>query len=182
MKRRLTVIALVALSVLAPATGFADEELAPYTYVVSAPGGRYYFRMVRQKGSRDKGSGVVYAVGNDKNADRVQYTVSGWYAHQVFLSYNGLHLVRLGNWPRGRAPSPAHLAIAFYKKGKLVKRYSTAQLIKNHQNVQPSVSHYRYYRKIGGLDPGFGERFSITSVDGVNYLFDIRTGMILSAK
>lgn len=180
-RSRLTrlLLATLILSIAAPVV--ADEEIAPYPYVVAAGGGRYYLKLVPQRGTRDVGNGAVYSVSRS-GPDQVVYRTTGWFAFQTFLSYNGEQIVRIGNWPRGHRPSSAHLAIAFYTRGKLVKQYSTAELIKDPSKVQPTVSHYSFLRKLIGFEHSYSTRFSLISVDGIRYTFDARTGKILESK
>ena len=179
--KKLLVIVLLILAI-SPVQG--DEELAPYTYVTAAPGGRYYFKMYTIQGrdyDRNIGRGELYAVRNP-GPDKILWRTSGWYAFQVFLSFDGAYLVRLGNWPRGHKPSHKHLGVAFYKNGKLLKSYSTKDLIEDMKQVRPSVSHYQYLDESipPGLVEDYGYLFRLKSVDGIVYVFDMKTGKVKS--
>lgn len=148
----------------------------------SSAGGRYYFKMIPHTPyDRKKGSGILYAV-RSKGADKILWRVKGWYASRVYISYNGLYLVRLGNWQRGHAPSHKHIGIAFYKKGKLMRKYSTKDLIKNFSAVQPSVSHYQFLKQVIGFESGFSYRFKIRTIDNIEYTFNVSTGEIINEK
>ena len=106
----------------------------------------------------------------------------GWYAFSVFLSKDGAHLVRLGNWPRGHAPSDSHLAVAFYKYGLLMKSYSTKDLILDVTKVTPTVSHYFFLQGRPGFSDSSSTVFTLTTVDGVEYHFDVSNGNIVSME
>jgi hypothetical protein len=110
------------------------------------------------------------------------WRTSGWYSYQTYISRDGKYLVRLGNWPRGEGPSEKHLGIAFYKKGKLLKSYSTRELIKNVSLVPRSASHYRFLKEVEGFDPPTSLQFVIKTVDNVRYVFDVQNGEITSRK
>ena len=169
-------------------TGFttypkADDEAGPYAYVVTAQWGRYYFKMSpdpKDPYDHEKGVGVAYSV-SPKGVDQELWKTEGWYAFQTYLSSDGRHLIRLGNWPRGHAPSKDHLAVAFYEDGKLLKAHSTLDLIRNLSKVRPSVSHYQYYKVTPNFKPN-PQDFSLITVDDIEYTFDIKTGKITHQK
>ena len=104
-------------------------------------------------------------------------------------SASGRYLVRMGNWPRGNKPSNDDLAVAFYDKGQLLCSYSTRDLIREDSKVWASVSHYFYldheqhsgFIAKEGLPGNFSFWFEFTTIDGIQYRFDIRTGLIVKA-
>lgn len=154
-----------------------DQELAPYPLVRSNRSGRSYVRMLPDPEApfdRERGSIACFDVGTDGDTQR--WSASGWYAYEVHLDADASHLVRIGNWPRGQAPSDEHLALAFYRDGELLARYSTRDLILDPSKVLPSVSHYGF--RDGQHPPRFVQpgRFELTTVDRVQYTFDATTG------
>ena len=172
---------LAAAVLTAPAPAHADEEQGAYAWVRSARWGRRYFKMLPDKGSpydHAKGTGIAYEV-QPVGPDKELWRVTGWYAFEAWLSQDGRSLVRLGNWPRGHEPKDEHLGIAFYRDGKLLRRYSTRDLIKDRTKVQPSVSHYQYKRSVPGFERS-DTRFTLVSIDGVTWTFDVTTGAVLS--
>jgi hypothetical protein len=176
-----TTIVLMALMFVLPAR--ADDEAPNHAYVRSTQSGRYFFKMVPGAKSyyrHDEGTGICYSVGRD-GKDREIWRITGWYAFKTYLTDDGRYLVRLGNWPRERQPTDKDLGIAFYDRGKLLKRYSTKDLIKDKSKVQPSVSHYQYRKKVIGFDKP-NKRFGLVTVDDVTWSFDVRTGKVLSKK
>lgn len=189
--RLLLPLLLLAMARLEPPIAVPDEVMAPRPFIVSPPWpwAQYYFKMSPDpKAPYSPGNGVGFAykieVGQQ---DKLIWKTDGWYAYTVFLSYNGSDLVRIGNWPAGSVPSADHLAIAFYHDGVLVKSYSTADLIKDASKVEPSVSHYDFARPdslklvdLGGQP--VVEGFQLTTVDGVEYLFGVANGSIISWK
>jgi hypothetical protein len=184
MKNIAFVLTLLSTVVAFSAAARADDEASQVAYVKAAPFGRCYFKMVpdpKARYDRKRGTGYAYQV-NEKGADKLLYKTTGWYARRVALTAWGRYLVRLGNWPRGRAPSSKHLGIAFYDRGKLIKRYSTKQLIKDISKVQPSVSHYTFLKKVVGFSKRKRWLFAIVTVDGKRWTFDVRTGRVDSVK
>ncbi len=168
----------------------ADREMAPYPYVVSGQAaGRHYFRMLPATDPSQVGVGTMLRVGQD--GDEVLWKVEGWYARRCFVheGATGPVLIRLGNWPRGRAPAKEHLGLAFYRDGRLLKEYSTADLVKDPGKVEASVSHYPFLdwdkpprlAHESGPD-GWRWVFSLVSADGVLWRFDPETGEVLPAK
>ena len=176
---RLVTFSLVLFTSAIPAR--ADEESQPHAYVKGSQDGRYYFRMVPDpSGDRDKGRVTGYEVKGD-GPDATLWTLDGLYAFEASLSYDGRYLAALGNWPRGHKPHESHTAIAFYDRGKLLKRYSTKDLIKDAAQVQPSVSHYQYKKRVPGF-PAYAYVFELVTIDGISYTFDVRDGRIVSQR
>ena len=183
-KRILTALILIFVWIV-PFTVFADSEAPPFPYVAISNWGRCYFKMSPDSNDeydREKGVGFAYKAKTGQ-FDELLWTTNGWYAYEVFLTSDGEFLVRMGNWPRGYEPSDDHLAVAFYKRGLLMKSYSTKDLIVDVSKVTPTVSHYSF---IGDQPPGFDDWddsvFRLVTVDGVDYRFDVITGEILSAE
>lgn len=178
------IIPIIFILLMLPSVCMSDEEALPYAYVKTDYWGKYYFKMLPGEKRFDYdnyGSGALYEVSAD-GSNKLLWTTRGWYAFQVYISPDGMYLVRLGNWPRAYKPSKDHLAIAFYKNGKLIKSYSTLDLIKDLSAVRPSVSHYSYYKKIIGFIGDISYRFSLITIDNIEYIFDISNGGIVSQK
>jgi len=181
MKRKLTIIIIFLIT--CPIIIKADDEQSTFPYISVSTSGKYYFKMIPGQNdyyNHDTGTGAMCTLSRD-GKETVLWTVTGWYSFRTYPSYDGECLVRLGNWPRGKGPSKDHLAVAFYKKGLLLKRYSTIDLIKDMSKVYPSVSHYEYLCGRSGFD-GFNYLFSLITIDKIQYQFDVRTGDIVSIK
>ena len=114
-------------------------------------------------------------------SDEALWSVEGWYAYEVFLANDGEHLIRLGNWPQGQEPEQADLAVAFYRKDRLLASYSTADVILDPSKVMPRVSHYMYLDERPEFDRR-AMRLELVSVDRVEWIFDVTTGAIVSRK
>jgi hypothetical protein len=98
-------------------------------------------------------------------------------------------VVRFGPWNRGHNPSTEDLALAFYLDGKLLKRYSTLDIVGREGKVERSVSHYMWLAKVHGYCwlRKEGARFqnsgfSLETVDGRVISFDYKTGKILPGR
>lgn len=172
----------------------ADSPAPPVLQATASPQGGYIFCMVPKyeySPYKDLSYGIAYELlptGRLKELWRTQ----DWYSFQVFLSDDGRHLVRMGPWSFGHEPGPTDLALAFYEDGKLLKSYSTAELVKDHSKVSRSVSHYTWQagrpnmgetieeRSYPYLD--WDNRFYLKTIDGIVYRFDVTTGAIVSAQ
>ena len=167
----------------------SDSEISPYAKVDAADTGRCYFKQVPPKLTLDdygelkverEPSGAAYQV-EETGPDTKLWEVSSWYAFTVFLSRDCQHLVRMGNWARGVAPSAEDVAVEFCKAGALLKRYSTEDLIKNKRSVSRSVSHYQWqsddpeYPKL----EGYSGLFHLMTIEGVHYTFNIKDGELV---
>jgi hypothetical protein len=164
--------------------GFADEEIASHPYLIQSINGKYYFKMVPTKGKYigdRKGIGYAYEISAD-SCDKILWKVSDWYSFKTFLSHDGVYLIRLGNWPRGNKPSKEDLAIAFYKNGKLLKPYSTLEIITDENNIGKTKSHYKYMKGDAGFIQPYEYKFEITTIDNYVYVFNAKTGKQISKK
>jgi hypothetical protein len=182
------VLKLVMLLVLlaavepAPASTCLDSGAAPYPYVTASRGGSRYLKMVPDNGG---GVGTVYKVGRD--SDIAEWKFEGWYAFTTFLSSEGRFIARMGDSPSGDKPSPDHLAVAFYDRGVLVKQYSTRDLIEDDSKVEPSASHYQFWKHDQPHGFTYPMRngnlcFSLITIDGIRYLFEPGTGEIVEKR
>src|SRR2546423_15301375 len=114
----------------------ADSPAPPRAYVTASRLGRYFFKMIPEKWHREGDKyfvdraafGVAYEVDPEGEFKEIWRT-SGWYCFEAFLSEDGKYLVRMGPWNGGREPAKGDLAVAFYENGKLLKEYSTADLV-----------------------------------------------------
>ncbi len=185
--RSLVGLFLLCLCTANPSTTRADQVALPTPYVSVAAGGHFYFKMVPDK--ERGGIGTAFKVTPGARDEKL-WSVSGWYAFNTFLSEDGRYLVRMGEWPPGREPSDEHLAVAFYDHGTLLAQYSTKALIKNPAAVPRSVEHYQYWNfalphgfiRTSTDRVGHPHWFQFVTSDGIHYIFDRRTGEIVSQE
>jgi hypothetical protein len=175
LKRFTKIAGLLAFGVAA----HADSPVPPYPKATASGGGTAVFIMVPKtedaRASWADGTGTMYLLGETGTLEK-QWEVSGWYSHHVFLTNDGDYLVRIGPWHSGHEPKKDHLALAFFKRGRLIRSYSTKDLIRDPKQVRQSVSHYEW-RADDAPYIGMGE-FSITTVEGRFLVFDLESGDI----
>ena len=178
----------------------ADSPAPPVPLVFTSDrGSDVAFTMMPPKYGKDykiekEAFGVAYKVGEDGSFKEL-YRTKGWYSFEVFVSRDGRNLVRMGPWSVGSEPSKDDLAIAFYKDGKLLKQYSTEELVKDESKVIASVSHY-FWQAPSPVDDDvtdaerlklrlhldYTNTFNLHTIDGWTYTFDVTTGKIKSTK
>lgn len=170
-------------------SAFADSPRRPTPLVfVPSSSSDVLFSMIPAGGGQDA-YGVVSRL--DRNGEFVElYRTSGWYSFSVLVSRDGTYLVRTRSSHFGKRPQEDHMAVAFYKHGELLKSYSTARLLKDHQRVARSVSMYRWQPESHGLTEaqrqalrprlGWDNIFTLHTIDGWTYTFDVTTGEIQS--
>lgn len=172
----------------AGSTAQAFRPAPPRLYYVGAD--RHLFSMVPgdMRGSKGyDGLGVCYFL-NDQGSLVEQWRTEGWYSREVLLSKNGRLLVRLAGEFLYDGPTTYGVAVAFYKDGKLLKSFSTADLV-----TRPSM--LKYGKIIAGrgkeaqwrLDCKWAETkneaqslFELRTADQMAYKFDAETGDIVS--
>ncbi|NUZ12865.1 hypothetical protein HUZ36_18970 [Pseudoalteromonas sp. McH1-7] len=169
---------------------YADRESIPKPYIVTQEGmfESYYFKMIPENFHFEDDNLVIdseaYGRAFRLNYDGTEeelWSVSGWHANNVYLAgKEAVNLVRLGNWARGQAPENEDLAVAFYERGKLLKSYSTADLIEKPDSVKLSVSHYQW--KLSSNLARNNKYFYIETVENITYKFDVSTGEIVDVK
>jgi len=156
---RALIIALVGLTPARPA--LADDEASNLAHVVAGPYGRGYTNSVPDHDydsldqPRQQGRTMVYRVGNTED---VPVHTFDWFSQQLFVlcgPTDSILVARLGPWHCGHNPHADHLAIAFYRGDKLLKRYSTMDIAGEEKaqsggnsickNVSASVSHYSVF-------------------------------------
>ena len=103
----------------------------------------------------------------------------------------------MGPWHRGHNPRADHLAIAFYKGGELLRRYSTIEIaggekaqngeVSSYKNVSASVSHYTVFDsapEMVKITTASGAVFTdnwvlrTKTIDGRLMTFDMATGVL----
>ncbi|MCB1275268.1 hypothetical protein [Prosthecobacter sp.] len=182
------------------ASAFADSPAPPVPRVfTSESGSGVFFTMVPARHGKDfkverEAFGVAYKM-DDEGKFKELYRTEGWYSFSVFISRDGQYLVRMGPWSVGREPAQDDLAVAFYKDGKLLKEYSTAELVRDKSKVVATVSHY-FWQAPSPLDDsvtaaerlrlrlhlGYDNEFQIHTIDGWTYTFDVTSGKIISRE
>ena len=183
------------LALVLAGVAHCDTPATPLPYVTSSREGRYFFRMMPRNGGTDQkhdGYGIAFRVQFD-GSDREVWRTEGWFSFQVFLSDDGHSLVALGPWGYGREPKQDDLAVAFYYEGKLIREYSTDELVDDHTAVLASTSHYFWLARdrlhfsdtsAGEHEPRFTrpDRFQLKTIDGITYIFRTETGEIVEKK
>ena len=165
---------------------YGDEEGSNIPHVQAAQYGQCYAKSVPAELYGSKGTTHVFRVGRDRD---VPLTTYDWFSQRIYLTCNvsdnktpvGVSVVRLGPWPRGHAASADHLSIAFYFKGKELRKYSTLDIAGKPDNVSRSVSHYTVIEKVLGYRRLSGNQsaFEVGTTDGRLVSFDLATGEII---
>ena len=159
----------------------------PKPIVSSSPNGEHYFTMLPKHKYSKEAYGISYKL-QIGGASKVLWSVRGWYAYKVYLSNNGEYLVRMGNPPSLIGPIPLHLAVAFYKNGVELKSYSIADLAIDNSKVKKTMRHDFYWSIYDKRYPLCDKRsrllpnrniFYLKTMEGMEYLFSVRTGQIL---
>ena len=136
--------------------------------------------------------GVAYELWEDGSLHEL-WRVEKLYTFRCFLSNDGRYLVAVNDWPIGARVSKDDLVLIFYDCGKMVRQFSTADLVKDKSTVRPSASHYKWLFEPKELEEEFppptaphyddpDNTFELTTVDGISYTFDATRGEITATK
>ncbi|HKG92629.1 MAG TPA: hypothetical protein VKA84_12080 [Gemmatimonadaceae bacterium] len=181
-------LAALPLLSIAAAGGSAprrDDEASNVPHVAASAQGRCYAKSVPDSLYYSQaGSTRVYAVRAGRDTLLTTYR---WFSQGIYLECSvsagdgqvGTSVVRMGPWPRGDRAAASDLAIAFYRDGALLRRYSTLDLAGAPDRVQRSASHYRVIDSVSGYrwaGEGNHYTFELHTVGGRRLVFDPATG------
>lgn len=154
-----------------------DQEASNVPHVTASSYGRCYTKAVPDSLYGSAGRTRAYWVRARQDSLLASYD---WFSQRIFLECNvasgdgpvALSVVRFGPWARGHRASGQHLALAFYRGPRLLRRYSTLDIAGRPDNVSASESHYVV------IDSVIGYRW----LEGNRYRFEVRTteGRVLS--
>lgn len=122
----------------------------------------------------------IYRVGKEQDVLEATYH---WYSMQTYLSgaSEKTSVVRLGPSNRGQYASTNSLALEFYYDGRLLKTYSTLDMV-----GRGDVIYENWYKSIGGygyIVPGSSNYlvygFTLKTQDGRTLCFDVKTGELV---
>lgn len=185
--RTATLIAALVLATLGGSMR-ADEPAPPRTYTRLAPGGRYLFVMLAPMPAEAEAQFAGTAADSIR-ALRLRYARSGlyandgsaaplwtvdWYAAGIDVSSDGVHLIRHGPW----ASATSDEALSFFADGRLLRSYRISELVDNERHLRHTVSHF-FWEEESRFDDARSE-YALTTVDGNRFVFDVRTGAIVS--
>lgn len=181
------------------AFAIADSGPPPGPKMFVSPSGEFCFAMLPPKpiaasdDDPDKnGSGVAYRLYARGEMEEL-WRLSGWYSTDIFISDDGEHLVRMGDRPSRGEVSYADLAVAFYRKGTLLRQYSTKDMIRDPDKIGkgtycdwrldwqrsriPAEDLVKYQPRLYG-----DNQFRIFTADGFKHIFDVATGIRIGTE
>lgn len=181
------------LFVLTAATALADKQAPDTSYKQEVPGGPFVFVMIAPSPLEEEVATMPPALAAEVREIRRVYPRSGlypddgtakplwtvnWYAHNVELASDGIHMVRLDqSVPIGAGAGGAH-AISFYANGVLLRTYTVGELVASPSGVPHSVTQVLWFDR-GQLD-GARLEYTLTTAEGRRYIFDLRTGAVVA--
>ncbi len=157
-------------------SAFSDKEAPNREKTISSKNDEFYIRFIpNAEDYTEAGKGEAYR----KNYAKILWSVDWFPRGRVFILNDGVHLIRLGRWATDRKDL-TDLAVAFYEKGKELKRYRVKDLIHDRVYLECSVSHY-FWESDPLMEelPPDGKTFNLTLIDGKIVSFDVTTGQIL---
>ena len=175
---------------------YADSPARPFSYTKATEDGRFIFVMIAPTALEEELRLTREDLHQEVRDIRARYPRSGMYRqdnpreplwtvdwYSTFnLAPDGAHLVRYGPWAwlnKDRTPDLDVEAVSFFAEGKLLRTYSVGDLVdpRAAQSFPQSASHYRWLKSDRWLND---HEYSLETRDDQRYVFDIRTGAILS--
>ena len=185
---KLEAVIITAVLVTFAFDAMADSPRAPVPWVTASRNGSFLFKMVppETRGNGDKTEivreafGTAYSITTDGEF-RELWKTDGWYTFDGYISNDGRYFARIGPWASD-LQNHTDLAIAFYDRGQLLKRYEVRALVKNLDKLEYSASHYDWHPQIQSVPNGFqNDRFHLVTIDKIAYAFDYTTGEIANS-
>ena len=170
----LFLLLLPTLALFPSARAFADTPSLNRPYQKSSPGDNVLLKMWPTDEIGESGRGH----GQARSKDGSLLWEIKWYAlsSKVIVLDDGTGLVRMGPWAR-RFNDLKDLAIAFYQKGVLQRKYQVADLVRERSRLIRTASHYFW------LDQNYPTalstdqlRFSAFTLDGRAHHFSTADG------
>jgi hypothetical protein len=189
--RHLTILPVIAATIalyVFASMAHADSPAPPFSYTKPSSDGRFLFVMIPRGTLDDEMRHWNEETKAKIRAIRQTYTQSGlyrndgsstplwtvdWYAYDVDVASDGIHLVRDGPW----ASRTDQEAFSFFADGKLVRTYAIAELIDLKFLLSHSVSHFQWSE--GGRLDDAALRYAVSTKDGNSFVFDVTNGSIV---
>jgi hypothetical protein len=186
------VLGLLIWISVSPTRCLADLRGSPVSYEVRSSNGKYVFVMLAPP-SKEESS--PFPVSLESLADplklKSKYQTSGlylndgstvalwsvdWYRPNIYPDSDGVHAFSLTEQPSAANDE----ALAFFEKGKLVHSYKAADLVDFVWRLPHSFSHFSWIAQSDSDEKN--QKFSLTTLHGDRYVFDLRTGAIVSSR
>jgi len=175
---------LIFLALL-PFASFGDSPALPVSYIVESENGKFVFAMISPLSREEELNSLNDEWGAKVTKIRNKYLQSGmyvndgsnqliwsvsWYAYSVEIANDGEHVVRPGPW----ASSFDDEAVAFIRRGEIVKSYKIKELVKKKRKVHRTMSHFFWQREM--LFDRKQLKYYISTLDSKHYIFNVSTG------
>jgi hypothetical protein len=185
--KHLNILPLIGLWIFS-STARADSPAPPFSYTKPSPDGRFLFVMIPRGTLDDEMRHWNEETKAKIRAIRQTYSQSGlyrndgsstplwtvdWYAYDVEVASDGIHLVRDGPW----ASRADQEAFSLFANGKLVRSYAISELIDLKFLLPHSVSHFRW--SDGGRLDDATLRYAVSTKDGNSFVFDVTNGSLV---
>lgn len=182
---------ILALFIFMSISVFADKPAPPSSYKIISSNNNFVFVMIAPLTLEQELRPWNEAKKKEILEVRNLYSQSGmykndstnellwpvdWFAYGVEIANDGAHIVRHGPW----ASSMEDDAIIFYANGKVVGSYKIDRLVKNKRKLEHTASHFFWEKE--SLFDREQLRYYIETLDNKHYIFDIKSGNIISGQ
>lgn len=187
----LTILSLVSWTVAftgLAASARADSVSPPISYTKPSADGRFLFAMIApgtieaevlrwndQKAAEIRAIRQTYVQSGlyrNDGSNTPLWTVN-WYAYDVDVASDGVHLVRHGPW----ASNLEQEAFSFFASGRLVRTVAISELVDLKFLLPHSVSHFGWAEEARLENETM--HYIVRTGDGNSFIFDVRNGSII---
>jgi hypothetical protein len=168
---------------------------AKFTYTTLTQGGEFIFVMIAPTSAEKEVQDLGEEQALEMRRIRNSYAVSGlyrndgsrdplwtvdWYAYEVYPVSDGIHLVRPGLSRLWSSLGTNASAVEFYAAGQLIRSYKIRELV-DMPRLLLSNSDVPKWKLEQTFDDATG-RYSLDTVHGQRFVFDVKTGEILEGS
>ncbi|MGL6076983.1 MAG: hypothetical protein ACRC8S_22740 [Fimbriiglobus sp.] len=161
------------------------------SYKAVTPGGKFVFVMISPSSVEEELRRLNEESGVEIRQLRSTYQRSGmyrndgstqplwtvdWYSNGVQLTPDGVHVIRHGLLTSQNLDVEG---VSFFTHGQLLKTHKITDLIDDHSHFARPETLYRWIEK-AEVEGEF--TYKLTTIDGNQFTFDVRTGEIVSAS
>ncbi|MGH1362172.1 MAG: hypothetical protein ACRBF0_01360 [Calditrichia bacterium] len=148
-------------------------------YFANSDNGNYVIEMIPTHAYGNKGTGNVYRIIEGEKR-QLLWSV-GWFAQNVSIANDGLHLIRLEPWGSD-VEQFSDVALEFYRKNHLLKRYKSKEILGDTSTVTKDIGHYRHTAYKSSIPIGLSNEnktFTLVQTDKSVNVFDILSGHLI---
>jgi len=167
---------LVLIIVFGSMSTFSDEPRKQYEFINRSGKFKFTINNYRELFLKPRPTEIWDMI--DENSSTKYQIESNLSDKSVIISNNGKYVVIVDDYSRAE-PVKSLKVLKFYTDGLLIKEYTLGDLLKSISNISYSASHFTWFFENNQKYRSDEEKLYITTYELRNYIFDIKSGIIV---